>query len=335
MNRFDERLTRELDEIADRATMSSSALTRIRSRAANYTDDYEQEVIVMLAPSDNNARRPRWLVPAALATAAAGVLAVIGAVVLRDTGDSNVDRPPIDTELPSPAVTPSISVADLVWEKSDTHVSQVGGFVRSVVAGGPGFIAVGSMSSDSNADEGEDPAAWVSTDGLTWQSVSVEGAYDSSREQMNSVTAGGPGFVAVGIDAEDNFDRRSEAAVWVSEDGTSWQRITSPALTEDNVQEMWGITHSGSDFIAVGSSAAVDFEPDFAVWVSSDGYRSPHRAPEGFRGISTSRPSQTVRTGTWPSAMTYMTGANWSGILQTDTTGNRSPIRHCRMVRFG
>lgn len=38
-------------------------------------EDDEQEVIVMLAPSDTNTPRPRWVVPAALATAAAGVLA--------------------------------------------------------------------------------------------------------------------------------------------------------------------------------------------------------------------------------------------------------------------
>jgi hypothetical protein len=97
VNRFDERLTRELDEIADRATTS-------RSRAANYTDEYDKEVIVMLAPSDTNTRRPRWIVPAALATAAAGVLAVVGAVVFRDTRDDSVDDSAVGTEMPSPAV---------------------------------------------------------------------------------------------------------------------------------------------------------------------------------------------------------------------------------------
>ena len=40
----------------------------------------------------------------ALATAAAGVLALIGAVMLRDTSDNNADQPPIGAELTAPTV---------------------------------------------------------------------------------------------------------------------------------------------------------------------------------------------------------------------------------------
>ncbi len=117
MNRFDERLTRELDEIADRATTSLSALATIRSRATDYTEDYEREVIVMLAPSDANTRRPRWIVPTALATAAAGVLAVIGAVVLRDASDDNVEQVPIATEPPAPAVVEGNRLVELTSDQ--------------------------------------------------------------------------------------------------------------------------------------------------------------------------------------------------------------------------
>jgi hypothetical protein len=122
------------------------------------------------------------------------------------------------------------------------------------------------------SDQTYDPAAWVSGDGLNWGPVPVEGTYDSSDESMNSVTAGGPGFVAVGMDTFVDFGRRWEATVWVSEDGMSWQRISHPALTESKVQEMWGVTHSGSAVTAVGLSAESDNEWDAAVWVSSDGY---------------------------------------------------------------
>jgi hypothetical protein len=179
------------------------------------------------------------------------------------------------------AVRPSMSVADLVWERSDNPVE---GIMRSVVAGGPGLIAVGTMS-----DEDYDPAAWVSIDGLTWDSVPVEGTYDSSWESMNSVTAGGPGFVSVGMDTFIDFGRRWEAAVWVSEDGMSWQRVSHPALTESKAQEMWGITRSASDLTAVGFSMEVDLEPDAAVWVSSDGYRWDR----------TSQDSLTTPSGDW------------------------------------
>ena len=152
MNRFDQRLTRELDEIADRATTSPSALTRIRSRAANYTEDYEQEVIVMLAPSDTNTRRPRWIVPAALATAAAGVLAVTGAVVLRDTSDNTAEQLPAATELPAPAL------AD-------------GGRLIELTADQQAAIAVVIAHNDAqNARDGETMLATLTADAV-WTAV--------------------------------------------------------------------------------------------------------------------------------------------------------------------
>ena len=167
MNRFDERLTRELDEIADRATTSPAALAAIRSRAADYTDEFEQEVIVMLAPSDTNTRRPRWIVPAALATAAAGVLAVIGAVVLRDTGDDTVDDLAIDTELPSP------SVVDPDWlneVRNDEQKEQ------------QAAIALAIAHNDAqNAGDGEAMLATLTADAV-WTAV-----FDGKAE--NSLTA--------------------------------------------------------------------------------------------------------------------------------------------------
>lgn len=155
MNHFDQRLTRELDEIADRATTSSSALATIRSRASNYTDEYEQEVVVMLAPADTNTRRPRWVVPAALATAAAGVLAVIGAVVLRDTSstvDDNADQLPIGTELPSPVL------AD-------------GGRLDELTSDQQAAIAVVMAHNDAqNAGDGETMLATLTADAI-WMAV--------------------------------------------------------------------------------------------------------------------------------------------------------------------
>ena len=167
MNRFDERLTRELDEIADRATTSPSALATIRSRAANYTDEYEQEVVVMLAPSDTNTRRPRWVIPAALATAAAGVLAVIGAVVLRDTSDDTVDDPAIATELPSPSV---VDPDWLIEVKNDQQKEQ------------QAAIALAIAHNDAqNARDGETMLATLTADAV-WTAV-----FDGQAQ--NSLTA--------------------------------------------------------------------------------------------------------------------------------------------------
>lgn len=66
------------------------------------------------------------------------------------------------------------------------------------------------------------PASRRCADG--WQRVAQdeETFGDHSRaEMMRSVTAGGPGLVAVGRD-----DGRKAAAVWTSFDGMQWQRVT-------------------------------------------------------------------------------------------------------------
>ena len=79
----------------------------------------------------------------------------------------------------------------------------------SVVAGGPGLVAVGYDGPRGY----KDAAAWTSPDGLSWARVphddAVFGGDDS--QGMNSVAAGGPGLVAVGYDASGG---EKNAAVW-------------------------------------------------------------------------------------------------------------------------
>ena len=77
----------------------------------------------------------------------------------------------------------------------------------SVVAGGPGLVAVGN-------DTGRDAAAvWTSSDGQSWQRVEHhEQTFGGDGwQKMSSVVAGGPGLVAVG-----NDHGRGAAAVWTS-----------------------------------------------------------------------------------------------------------------------
>lgn len=81
--------------------------------------------------------------------------------------------------------------------------------MASVVAGGPGLVAVGN-----GGVAGDTAAVWTSTEGLAWQPVehddSAFGIGGESLQVMLSVTVGGPGLVAVGRD-------RDSAAVWVSD----------------------------------------------------------------------------------------------------------------------
>ena len=79
-----------------------------------------------------------------------------------------------------------------------------------MTAGGLGLVAVGSDASGGDPDA----AVWTSPDGITWFRVlHDEAVFGGERFQtMNSVTAGGPGLVAVGSDGS---PLDPDAAVWV------------------------------------------------------------------------------------------------------------------------
>lgn len=86
-----------------------------------------------------------------------------------------------------------------------------------VIVAGPGFVAVGHDHADA--------AVWTSPDGTAWSRVphneSVFGGEDA--EWMASVTAGGPGLVAVGSAESggedgpciDTAGENGDAAVWL------------------------------------------------------------------------------------------------------------------------
>lgn len=94
----------------------------------------------------------------------------------------------------------------------------------------------------------------------------LEGA---GNQEMRSVTAGGPGLVAVGLDG-------AKAAVWTSADGIAWSRVShdEAVFGGERFQQMWSATAGGPGLVAVGQDG-----PDAAVWVSGNGIvwsRVPH-----------------------------------------------------------
>ena len=116
---------------------------------------------------------------------------------------------------------------------------------------------------------------------------------------MNSVTAGGPGLVAVGWDGVGDFSSvlrdPNSAVVWTSVDGITWSRVPHDEAvfgTADKGQNMTSVTVGGPGLVAVGTErigpdeavgmVAEDHIPDrfrAAVWTSVDGItwsRVPH-----------------------------------------------------------
>lgn len=129
--------------------------------------------------------------------------------------------------------------------------------MNAVVAGGPGYVAVGT-------DLGRGAAAvWTSPDGLDWQRVRHdEAVFGGDGVQMiSSVTAGGPGLVAVGIDG-------MATAVWTSSDGLLWERVAGDQARFMQAS-MNSVVAGGPGLVAVGFD--VDRETA-AVWTSPDGH---------------------------------------------------------------
>jgi hypothetical protein len=94
---------------------------------------------------------------------------------------------------------------------------------------------------------------------------------------MNSVTVGGPGFVAVGWDRSGDDP---SAAVWTSPDGITWSRVPHDETVFGGTysQLMTSVTVGGPGLVAVGFDGGHDHidgagieDQDAAVWTSVDG----------------------------------------------------------------
>ncbi len=134
-----------------------------------------------------------------------------------------------------------------------------------VAVGGPGLVAVGYDASGGDADA----AVWTSTDGREWTRVAHDEAVfgGADDQDMYSIVAGGPGFVAVG---DDYSTGESNAAVWTSPDGVTWTRVSDAVLGSTGTQIMETVTVGGPGLVVVGyEHAGTDFNG--AVWTSTDG----------------------------------------------------------------
>ena len=147
--------------------------------------------------------------------------------------------------------------------------------MASIVLSEDGFLVAGG----SVEGDGVDAAIW------RWKPAApfIKRMRDDDLggpgdQQINAITVGGPGFVAVG---EENIDGNIDAVVWTSIDGVAWDRAVDPtgAFTGDGAQRMFAVTTSDAGLVAAGTDVllgGVDaLEPDgrwdAAVWTSIDG----------------------------------------------------------------
>ncbi len=172
------------------------------------------------------------------------------------TPPSPSSTPPSTTTTTKPptSLAPAVTVAplsvdprDLEWRRVDMPgLSGKYLWFDSVIAGGPGLIAVGS------ANDWGDPFIWTSPDGVEWSPASVE--MSGNHGWAFDVAPGGPGYVAVG------------SSIWTSSDGITWQYAE---LEDPIVGELRAATVGGPGMVAVGR-----FNGELAsIYTSTDGVR--------------------------------------------------------------
>ncbi|NNF52998.1 MAG: hypothetical protein HKN03_01005 [Acidimicrobiales bacterium] len=169
------------------------------------------------------------------------------------------------------------------WTRVPHDETVFGGVDRQVIhdvtVGGPGLVAVGNDGGrgwwDNNP--GNNAAVWTSVDGFTWSRVSRDEPVfsDGGNPVMLSVTAGGPGLVAVGADSW--LPELARTPVWTSPDGFTWTRVPDDETVRGS---MTSVTAGGPGLVAVGSDRiGSDTSEATAVWTSVDGIkwsRVPH-----------------------------------------------------------
>jgi hypothetical protein len=156
----------------------------------------------------------------------------------------------------------------LAWQLADPaglggpDDQQMTAVVNPLQRASPPFVAVGSR----RTSEDQDAAVWTSTDGSVWKAVAEKGLATGGDQQMlglafwmtfGRLAAGG--YDASGADAD--------AALWISEDASRWDRVPVPG--ESGVNELINRV-SGTRVGLVGAgwrTGGSTVGDDGAIWI--------------------------------------------------------------------
>jgi hypothetical protein len=163
------------------------------------------------------------------------------------------------------------SVDGLTWSRVPHDETVFGGeenqIMNDVTVGGPGLVAVGYDGCCSWDNPLGVAAVWTSIDGVVWSRVPHDDSVFGSRnDAMVSVTAGGPGLVAVGY----SFGCRP---VWTSVDGITWSRVTDDVPGTCN-RVIRDVIATEGGLVAVGHGAGSWTSVDGTNWIQIYGYVS-------------------------------------------------------------
>ncbi|MCJ7780153.1 MAG: hypothetical protein MUQ27_04955, partial [Acidimicrobiia bacterium] len=171
------------------------------------------------------------------------------------------------------------SVNGTSWTRSVVDPDVGRGALQDVVKTDHGLVAAGwAHGPEADGVAQSHLTMWLSSDGLSW---SREWTGDSVAlgedwlpgEVIGALASGSDGLI-VGVGSARNEDGLRDAAVWISTDAHSWERIdpTSPAFASKNSVDvvMFDVTAGPAGLVAVGSEFGGASGPQVAVWHSSD-----------------------------------------------------------------
>jgi hypothetical protein len=136
------------------------------------------------------------------------------------------------------------------------------GYPAARLAGGPGgWLAVGPQ------------AIWTSPNGQAWTLASTKGITPMlAGDAMWVLNSTSGGFLAAGVAADGNH--ATQAVIWTSRDGVTWQRKTAAQLglaaPGETVQDISYITAHGTATVISGQVTR-DGATYAGVWLSTDG----------------------------------------------------------------
>jgi hypothetical protein len=153
----------------------------------------------------------------------------------------------------------------VAFEPPPDTASRGGGLsLIDVVAGGPGFVAVGNMDSS----KGTTGAIFTSRDGQSWTrqpSDVLDGAY------LGAVTTWAGGLAVAGNLV--GF-AGSDPAIWTSRDGGAWAPLAHADLNAGRIADLQGVSLAGiarygRDLIGVGAAGGYPARQEGVIWVGA------------------------------------------------------------------
>ncbi len=140
--------------------------------------------------------------------------------------------------------------------------------LEDLVVSDAGIVAVGFDSTSGDIDA----AAWFSVDGLVWEKAGGTAFVNLGHEEVRTVVATESGFIAAGFAV---IGGEADAAMWVSPDGRTWNRLDDPSLGGGGTQRISSLVVGPNGLVAGGTNFLPNefglYELDARVWVSADG----------------------------------------------------------------